>query len=485
MGIVIRNTAWNLGITIAGSMLGALNVLILATTYLDDEIYGLWGYVLSMGFLLFPFMAFGIHNTVVKFYSSFTTKETRDAFLIKMLCWPVLVIIPMVLLIGIFQEPIIALLAKKNAIVGGFLWHIVLVAIFEAYFEIFYAWTKVHMKTIGGNFLKEVFYRVGATIALVLLAFGKISQTDFIHSLVLIYGLRMLVMCIMALRTYTPQFIWKPILQKRDVVTYSLLMILAGSVSTALLDLDKAMINNYLILDEISYYMIAVFMASVIAIPARAMAQITHPLTAGYLNSQNMVALADLYKRSSLNLSVISGFLVIIIICNVQQFYTFLPSEFLAALPVVFLITAVKYVENLLGSNNAILYNSNLYKVTLWMGLCLTIVAVLLNLWFIPLYGITGAAIATCVAYLGYDYVKAWYVYKKMGIHPWTRSTWKSIAIICIFTLAFYFWDFPWNAFVNIALKSILISIAYTLVIYKSGISKELNRLLRRQLKRL
>lgn len=484
MGIVIRNSAWNLVITIAGSMLGALNVLILATTYLDDDMYGLWGYVLSMGFLLFPFMAFGIHNTIVKFYSAFSSKEMRDAFLIKMLCWPIVVMIPLVGIIWLFQEPIIHLLAKKNAIVGGFLWHIVLVAIFEAYFEIFYAWTKVHMKTIGGNFLKEVFYRVGATIALVLLAMDIISQTDFIHSLVLIYGLRMLVMFYMAMRTYRPQFLWKPVLETRELITYSLLMIIAGSVSTALLDLDKAMINNYQILDEISYYMIAVFMASVIAIPARAMAQITHPLTAGYLNSKDMVALEDLYKRSSLNLSIISGFLVVIIICNVKEFYTFLPPAFAAAIPVVFLIALVKYVENLLGNNNAILYNSNLYKVTLWLGVCLTIVAVVLNMWLIPAMGITGAAIATCVAYLGYDYVKAWYVYKKMGVHPWTTGTWKSIAFITIFIMVFYFWDFPWHPVVNIALKSVLISAFYALVVYKSGISKELNVMVNRFLVR-
>ena len=80
MGIVIKQSGWNLAITAAGFLLGALNVLLLATTYLDDEYYGLWGYILSTAFLLFPLMSFGIHNTIVKFYSRYDDKKERDSF---------------------------------------------------------------------------------------------------------------------------------------------------------------------------------------------------------------------------------------------------------------------------------------------------------------------------------------------------------------------------------------------------------------------
>ncbi len=477
MGIVIRNAAWNLVITAIGFVLGAVNVLILATTYLEDQYYGLWGYILSMGFLLFPFMSFGIHNTIVKFYSSFSNKAQRDAFLIKMLVWPVFGIIPFVVVFWVIQEPVTSFLSSKNPIVGGFLWHILAIAIFEAYFEIFYAWTKVHMKTIGGNFLKEVFYRAGATVALLLLAVGIIDQVIFIHSLVLIYGLRLLFMAMLALKTYKPACVWQPITQRREIVIYSLLMILAGSVGSALLDLDKAMINNYQILDQISYYNVAVFIAAVIAVPARGMAQITNPLSANYLNSKDIPALEDLYKRSSLNLSVIAGFLLIIIVCNVKQFYVFLPPSFAVAIPVLFFIAAVKYVESLLGSNNAILYNSNLYKVTLWMGLGLILGAIALNMLLIPLYGLTGAAMATCFAYISYCFIKVWYVYYKMRIHPWTNKTWLSIGVIVLFIAVFYFWDFGWSPVVNIGLKSTLITIMYALVVYTGAISVEINAL--------
>jgi len=350
-----------------------------------------------------------------------------------------------------------------------------MVATFQAYFEIFYAWTKVHYKTIGGNFLKEVFYRVAATATLIMVAMGTITQTQFIYSLVLIYFLRMLAMAIMAVRTYRPKFVLFKIVAARELLWYSILMIVAGSVGTAMIDLDKSMLNQYVSIENISYYNVAVFVATVIAIPARGMAQIVHPLTAGFFNAGNLDKVENLYKRSSLNLSIVAGLLLLLIICNVKEFYMFLPPEFAVAIPVVFLISIVKYSENLLGSNNAILYNTNLYQWTLWLGLVFAIMAILLNLWLIPDFGLIGAAIATCVAYMIYAFAKAYYVYLKLKIHPWTRETNLSLLLVVVLIAVFYFWDFPWHFITNIVIKSLLISIVFGVAVYGLKLSTEIN----------
>ncbi len=482
MGIVIKQSGWNLAITAGGFVLGALNVLLLATTYLDDEYYGLWGYVLSTAFLLFPLMSFGIHNTLVKFYSRYDNKKDRDIFLTQMVLWPLVLIIPLFFLIFICYDPIRLFIASRNQITIDFVWPIAIIAVFQAYFEIFYAWTKVHMKTISGNFLKEVFYRAGATVMLVLVALDFITQIQFIYSLVIIYALRLFIMMLIAFKTYAPQWQLGKIKAGKDLINYSLLMIVAGSVGTALLDLDKFMINDYLIIDNISWYNVAVFIATVIAVPARGMAQIMHPLTAGHFNRREMVEVENLYKRSSLNLSIIAGFLVLIIICNVNEFYELMRPEYRIGIPVVILIAIVKYAESLLGSNNAILYNSDLYRVTLWLGLLLAIVAVILNMWLIPIYGLMGAAISTCLAYLMYAFAKAYYVYLKLKIHPWTSQTTYSVLLLIVFIAVFFFWDFNWHPVLNIALKSLVLTVAYVLIVIKLKLSQEINGLLNKYL---
>jgi O-antigen/teichoic acid export membrane protein len=145
----------------------------------------------------------------------------------------------------------------------------------------------------------------------------------------------------------------------------------------------------------------------------------------------------------------------------------------------------VKYSENVLGSNNAILYNTDLYRVTLWLGLALAILAFLLNIWLIPLYGIMGAAIATCVAFTLYSLSKVLYVNMQLGMHPWTPETSKSIVLIATTIAVFYFWDFSWNVYLNIGLKTILITAFYMIVVQKWKLSEEINELISKVFARL
>ena len=63
-----------------------------------------------------------------------------------------------------------------------------------------------------------------------------------------------------------------------------------------LLDLDKFMLGELIEIDNIAYYAVAIFIATVIAVPARAMHQIVNPLTASYLNNKHRVDLENLYK---------------------------------------------------------------------------------------------------------------------------------------------------------------------------------------------
>ena len=121
MGIVIKHSSWNLVITGFGFLLGAINVLALATTYLDADYYGLMNYILSTAFLLFPLMSFGLHNTIVKYYSTYKTDRERNNFLTQMLFWPVIGAIPIFLLLFVFYDDIRLLISTTNQLTGDFL----------------------------------------------------------------------------------------------------------------------------------------------------------------------------------------------------------------------------------------------------------------------------------------------------------------------------------------------------------------------------
>ena len=69
MGIVINQSIKNTIITYIGFGIGAANTLFMYPYFLGETYFGLTGYILSTANIIFPLMAFGVHNTLIKFFS--------------------------------------------------------------------------------------------------------------------------------------------------------------------------------------------------------------------------------------------------------------------------------------------------------------------------------------------------------------------------------------------------------------------------------
>lgn len=484
MGIVLTQSFKNTISTYLGFGLGAINTLFLYTNFLTDEYYGLVAFLLSAANIMMPFMAFGVHNAIIKFYSSFKTKQSIDSFLTLMLLLPLLVIIPAVFIGYLSYESIAILLSGENPIVKDYLWHILVLAITMAYFEIFFSWAKVQMKTVFGNIMKEIFHRLCIMVLLIAVYLKWITVKDFILALVGVYVLRMLIMKLYAFSVWSPKFQFINFEGFRSIFKYALLMIIAGSVAMLILDIDKFMIGLLLEhIEQVAYYSVAIFIATVIAVPQRSMHQIIMPLTAKYLNENNAEALEDLYKRSSLSLMVVSGLIFLLIVVNINTLYDILPTEFTGGLFVVLIVSLAKLYDNSLGNNNAILFNSDYYFMVLLFGIGLAIMAILLNLIFIPIYGIEGSAIATFLAVFMYNTIKILFVKQKFNMLPYSIHSLKLIGILLVLSMSFYFWDFQFYVILNISIKSILISGLYICIIYKLNVSDDVSQLIKKYLK--
>ncbi|MGD1946091.1 MAG: lipopolysaccharide biosynthesis protein [Croceivirga sp.] len=315
MGVVLKQSLRNTVITYIGFAVGAVNTLFLYTYILAPEYYGLVTFILATGAILMPLMAFGTHNTMVRFYS-FQKEEDKDGFLNLMLILPLLALIPLGLVTFFFQETIGDFLARENALVKTYVWYVFLVGLAMAYFEVFYAWTKVQLKSVFGNFMKEVFARLVTLILLVLLYLKFIDTSVFLKAIVGLYLLRTIIMKLYAFATLKPSLKFRLPPGTRPILLYSLLIILGGSAAVLLLEIDKFMINQLIAIENVAFYGVAVYIATVIIVPSRAMHQITYPLTAKLLSEGNFFSLEDLYKKSSLTLFIASGILFLLIVLN-------------------------------------------------------------------------------------------------------------------------------------------------------------------------
>ncbi len=480
MGVVVNQTIRNIIITCLGFGIGAINTLFLFTYFMDKEYYGLISYLMTASNLIWPLMAFGVQNTLVKFFSSYSNKEQQDKFLTIMLISPLLVALVLGAIGTIFYTTILSFFEEKNTIVQPYIWTIYILAFAASYFEVFFAWSKVKLKSVFGNIMKELFLRICISILLFLVYFKILTIPQFIYALVIAYLVRTLIMKIYALglHRFTPHFSLPD--NYISVFKYSGLILIAGSVASLLIDIDKAMIERYLPIENLADYQLCAFIAIVISIPSRAMHQITYPLTAKLINEKAKAKLKDLYQKSSLNLLITSGLLFILIVCNVNELYEIIPKNYNLFIWVIILIGSAKLFDNLLGNNNSILYSSDYYRMILYVGVGMVVLTVVLNMFWIPAYGITGAAIATFIAVFCYNLVKLWIVYTKFKMHPFSKKTFLVILLIIGITFSFYFWELPFHPILNIVGKSILISMVYVFIFYAFKVSTDINNLIKK-----
>ena len=479
MGVVSSQSFKNLISTYAGFAIGALNVLILYPYFLSQEYYGLVTFLLSAANLIWPFLAAGFHNALIRFYSAYETRKDKDTFLSYALIVPLITGTFIGLISWWLYDWILVYFSDKNQLIQPYAWLIVPLGVLNAYFEMFYSWVKVFLKSVFGNLMKEIFHRLAITLLLALLYFDWIQVEDFIYYLSAVYLLRVLVIGLYALQVYSPKFHLRSLPNYRSVLSYSSLILLAGFIAVALFDLDKVMIEYFMPVENVPIYGIAVYIAAVIAVPVKAMNQIAKPLTASYINADKLKPLEDLYQRSSITLLIISGFIFLLIICNLDQIYAIIPEEYRGGYSIVIWIGLIKVFDNLLGNGGSILYYSDYYKVTLIGGLIIVTLAIAFNALLIPLYGILGAGIATFLAFLLYDLLKLILVYKRFGIIPFSVKTFYVIILLSSLYLLFAYWHFGFHPLIDITLKSLIISTLFIFLVMRFQLSDDLTALVR------
>src|SRR5690606_26414655 len=164
----------------------------------------------------------------------------------------------------------------------------------------------------------------------------------------------------------------------------------------------------------------------------------------------------------------------------INQLYLLIPDKYSGGLLIVILISIAKLTDNVLGNNNAILFNSRYYKVALVFGILLMVAMVVLNTIFIPKFGINGAAFATFIAVIAYNLLKVVFVRYSFETLPFTVNSLKVLVLIVICFVVFYFWDFRFYPILNILLKSGLVTVVYGYVIYYFNISDEVTLLIKK-----
>ena len=81
MGIITKQSIYNVTSIGFAFMIGAVNMLFLYPSFPGKEFQGLVIALLANSNLIQPFISFGVQHTLIKFYSSASCKEQQDRLL--------------------------------------------------------------------------------------------------------------------------------------------------------------------------------------------------------------------------------------------------------------------------------------------------------------------------------------------------------------------------------------------------------------------
>ena len=303
----------------------------------------------------------------------------------------------------------------------------------------------------------------------------------FIVALVSGYYLRLLLMIILANRFYPLRIRLFFPSNISSILIYSFTIFLAGSAGSLIIDIDKFMIPQLAEIKQTAFYAVAIFAATIVEVPARAMWQILNPLVATAVNENNFKEVNRLYRRSALNLVGVSGWFLVLINLNSEARFSLLPNEgYQKATFVVLYISLAKLITMIFGCGGAIISNSSFYQISLVFSVVMALGVSILNMVWIPLYGIDGAALATLVVVGLSIAVKVMYLQFKIKAHPLSWNLLKALISVAILYTSFQYIDWTLSPIIQIILTSAMVSCLYFLIVAQFKLSDDLLRLVKR-----
>ncbi|MCQ2608050.1 MAG: oligosaccharide flippase family protein [Bacteroidales bacterium] len=469
-----------------GAFLGFVTSALLFPHYLDAEQIGLLNLLVTYGTLFAQFCSAGFTNTITRMFPYFRDENKKhNGFLFLTV---LVVAIATILAIALFSF-LYPYIISNNSDSGGNLLQeyailIIPMFIFTAFFNIFDCYTKALLNATRGIVMKEVVVRILTMILILLYILNCFDFQSFVYWYVCIYGVVFLYMIFALMKDRQfflhPNFslIDKPM--AKELFRVSMFGIIITSANIIVINIDRVMIEKLMIenpLAQVGIYTTCSYFATMVILPNRPLQKITSTLVAEAWKRNDMSQLQVLYKKSTIT-QLIVGTLVFFGLCiNLDYIFQLIPEEYSAGRWVIIFIGIMNLSDMAAGINKDIVSNSPQYEKLSHWTFALIIGIIALNFIFIPNYGISGAAISSCIARIIYNIVAFSYVHRKWKLQPYS---WQHLLIIAIGLVVYgicFIIPETSNFICNIAIKSTALTVLFCTTIYFVHVSEDVNDL--------
>lgn len=483
MAGLARQALLNTVLTYVGIGLGFINVVLLYPKVLHSEQYGLIRLMVSLVTVVAQVAQLGAENTIVRFFPYFRDPQRKHRGFLSMLLLFGTATGLLSVLVLVTLQPWLTKIFSESELYEKFGLLILPLVLSEIFFILLRSYSRSLRRTVQPTFIREFLLRLLQTVLILIQIVAPMSFGVFLVLYCSIFLIGTLALVYDLWRAGEFRFglseRWLPRRLRRSMVTYSGFTFSASLAGIVLGNMDQLMIGALLGdgLRNVAYYAVAFYFGSVIAAPGRAINQAAMPLLADAWKRRDVPLLQDLYHRSSLVQTLISGFLFLLMWMSIDDLFTILPAEYANGAQVALVIGLAYWMNSMVGLNMGILSMSRSYKVDAWSSIGMLVLNAVANFVLIRSMGIVGAAWATFLSMLMVNVFRTIYLLRLYALWPFGMRTLKVLLLVGVLASVVPWIPLTGLPMVDIVLRSLLVTLLFWPVAWVTGMAEELREM--------
>ena len=493
MGVIARQSIRGTIVTYLGIAVGVVTTFFVLTRFLTTEEIGLARVLIDAATLFIGLAQLGTNASIIRFYPYFREKNSDEDH--GFFFWALVVpFIGFILFAGIYwacRVPLGAWFGDKSPLFVDYYYFVLPLAFFMLYQTICESTCNVLMHIVLPRAVRELIVRIGLLVLYLLYAFRYVSLDGFVVGLCVIYAVAALInLCyFFSLKPISLRPDWTFLRNNKSLVRkyiiYSGFLIISAITTVLAPTLSSFFVTAKMGLDSTGIFAIGTYMAVLVSVPNRSVSAISSPQLARAIKEGNREECSHLIRQVTRNMLLIGGFILLAIWINIDLIFHILPNgaTFASAKNGVLILGVSQLILGTFSICFTALNYSRFYAFSLLWALILTVSALLLNNYLVPLWGMEGAALSNLLSYGLYYLLIIGTVVPLGRMHVVDGRWW----IILVLLIALFAINEVWRIYApleNIWLDSIVRSIVLigggAGIAYAAKLSPEINEQIRK-----
>jgi len=467
--------------------LGFVNMALLFPRLLTPDEFGLTRLVVSIAVVAAQIAALGGESTVIRYFPYLRDKANghRGLFGLTLMVATVGGFIA-VLILGLFHQHFALWFNDKSGLYGTYGLIVLPLVLAEVYLLVLRGFSRSVHRSIAPVFAREFLLRILQTVLIAAHAVWHLPFALFLQLYAATFILTTGVVFFDLWRAGELDLGLKKMRigkrTRKSMARYSLFTLGSGLASIAVGNIDQVMVGAMLHdgLSKVAFYAVAMFLASVITIPARALLQPVVPLLAEAWRKRDQAKIQMLYHRTASIQLVVSAFILLCLWTNADALFSFLKPEYAVGKPVLFILGLTNVLNISTGLSGGIVSTSRSYWFDAMSGAIYLVFNVVLDYFFILWWGLIGVAWSSFLSVLIIIAWRVLFLHRKFALWPFDGRTMRALVVVLVVAVGLWFLPHYGSPMLDIAWRSTLLTVVYWPIVQFLDIAPELGAQVRK-----